>query len=293
MPTISFVRPGQPPFVTTRVRMVMALLALLVAACNKTPSPQTEPDVDVSSTDSHALPAHDFPQRDAASSGSQGNVAGNAPAYSRPYGADAPMAPGSDGQPPSAPTSTTITTVTTTTGLMPPGSPGAAPASAMDVPPPAAGRVAAPAPPPSLNATELQFFTQAGEANIFESRVAQIAADRASDSAIKSYASLLMMDESGISSGLQQLSNSLGVPLPNAMSDSRRLAAEGLGRATPESFDRQFMQLVGARAQQTRIAVFEQTAREATNPAVRDFANATLPVLRAHLDAARKMPIQE
>ena len=53
------------------------------------------------------------------------------------------------------------------------------------------------------------------------------------------------------------------------------------------------MQLAGARAQQNAIALFEQTAREASNPAIRDFVNATLPMLHAHLDTVGKLPLHE
>ena len=246
-----------------------------LSGCNRSPEPVAQLEADSASAvpSDQGLPPHvDI-----------GSAEPSGGANPQPYGAAAPLASGSDGQAQVALNPPVLSTAGTMIDNAPTGA-GASPGSNTG---PTTTQ------PVSLGATELRFFAQAGEFNIFEARVAQVAADKANDSAIKSYASLLMMDEAGMASGLQQLSGRLGIPLVTSLSAVRQEAAEGLNRATPESFDRQFMQLAGARAQQNTIALFEQTAREATNPAVQDFANAALPMLRAHLEAARKLPIHE
>ncbi|MBI3382020.1 MAG: DUF4142 domain-containing protein [Aquabacterium sp.] len=196
------------------------------------------------------------------------------------YGASAPMAPGSDGLSP----------------MLASAPPGAGPVNTGNAAasgPQATTTATEPAPPPiMLNATEAQFFAQAGEVLIFEARAAEIAATRADDSAVKSYAAMLISDQSAMTGGLQQLASRLHVPLPVSLSLARQQTLDGLVQATPESFDRQFVQIAGSRAQQSMIALFEQAMREAQNPAIVDYANGALAILRAHLSTAQKLPIQ-
>lgn len=189
-----------------------------------------------------------------------------------PYGASAPMAPGSDGQP-----------------VIPTNAP---PASAPVTNGYSGVTASAPPAPVALNATEAQFFAQAAEAMSFEARAAEIAVSRADDSAIKSYAALLLSDQPTVAGGLQLLASRMNVPLPVSLSLARQQTLDSLVQASPESFDRRFVQLEGRDAQQSTIALFEQVMREAQNPSIRDYANGVLAILQAHLSAAQKLPIQ-
>lgn len=252
--------------------LLIALDAMLLTACDKTPTR-------VQADDEHGPPL----EADAASglkppTGGDGSRQSASPA---PYGASAPATPASDGPP-----------------LIPGNAPpGAGPVGNGDEGVIVSSRqatvtVPAPPAPAMLNATEAQFFAQAAEAMIFEGRAAQIAADRAGDSAIKSYAAMLISDQPAMAGGLQQLAASLKIPLPVSLSLARQQTIDGLVQATPESFDRQFVQVAGSRAQQSTISLFEQAVREAQNPSIRDYANAALAILRAHLNSAQKLPIQ-
>lgn len=246
------------------ILIFIVLNAVLLTACDKT-APRAQAD------DAHAI-------ADASHATEAGTTFRSASQL--PYGASAPIAPGSDGQP-----------------LIPGNAPpSAGPESNGNVTPSspqASSTVVELAPSPAmLNATEAQFFAQAAEALIFEARAAEIAVDRADDSAIKSYAAMLITDQSAVAGGLQQLALRLRVPLPVSLSLARQQALDGLVQSTPESFDRRFVQVAGSRALQSTISLFEQTVREAQDPSIRDYASAALAILQAHLSAAQKLPIQ-
>ena len=70
---------------------------------------------------------------------------------------------------------------------------------------------------PALTATELAFVTQAIEAGLFDLRVGQLGAERASHTAVRSYAALLVNDQTTMNRNLQQLARRLGVPVPATM----------------------------------------------------------------------------
>lgn len=160
--------------------------------------------------------------------------------------------------------------------------------------PPAAG---IPVPPPAsmasaLTATELAFVTQAIEAGLFDLRVGQLGVERASHTAVRSYAALLVNDQTAMNRNLQQLARRLGVPAPTSLSEPRQRILDDLARASDAEFDRQFVHVAGARAQQDTVALFERTGRDTRDQQVRSFVLLALPTLRAHLSAAERLPVR-
>jgi len=190
-----------------------------------------------------------------------------------PYGAAAPMAPGTDlGRPLQDQIDP------------PPAVVGTAPDAVMAGAPPGAGA--------ALTATELAFITQAVEAGLFDIRVGQLGVDRASNSVVRSYAALLVNDQTAMNRQLQQLARQLGVPVPTTLSEPRQRIIDELARAADGEFDRQFVLVAGTRVQQDTVALFEQTGRDTRDTQVRSFVLAALPTLRAHLSAAERLPIR-
>ena len=195
-----------------------------------------------------------------------------------PYGAAAPMAPGTDGVRPQV--------VVVESNVSP-----AVAASSLDAA--ASALPTGGTPPPAtvpLSATEMTFITQAMDAGLFDLRMGQLAADRANDSMVKSYAALLVTDQMALNNGLQQLARQLGVPLQDSLSEPKQRVLDGLARTGELEFDRQFMGAAGVMEHQTTIELFERTGRETRNPVVQAFVLATLPTLRAHLTAAQRLP---
>jgi putative membrane protein len=148
------------------------------------------------------------------------------------------------------------------------------------------------APSVALSATEMAFITQASEAGLFDLRIGQLGIERATNSAVKSYAAMLVADQASLNNGLQQLARRLGVPVPSSLSEPKQQLIDGLARTGTVDFDQQFISAVGVRDHAATIELFERTGRETRHPLVRNFVLNTLPTLRAHLSAAEKLPVK-
>lgn len=197
-----------------------------------------------------------------------------------PYGAAAPMAPGTDGlRPP----------VAMVEGIASDAQAASSPENVTNSMPTGAGPTAASVP---LSATELTFITQAIDAGLFDLRVGQLGTDRANDSLVKSYAALLVTDQVALNNGLQQLARQLNVPVQNSLSEPKQRVLDSLARTSALEFDRQLMGAVGIQAQQATTELFERTGRETRNPLVQAFVLANLPTLRARLTTAQRLPIK-
>ncbi len=193
-------------------------------------------------------------------------------ASNQPYGAAASVAPGSD------------------TGL-PNADINNNPEALSEVQPTSAGNQTN-APPGPVGNTEQAFITRTSADGLFEARVAQLGAERANDSTVKSYAAMLAQDHTASNERLRQLANNLNVPLSTALSPANQQTIDSLSRLSGAEFDRQFVQAVGIKDHQDSIALYEQVGNNTVNQSVRNFTLATLPTLRAHLNAAQKLPIK-
>ena len=144
----------------------------------------------------------------------------------------------------------------------------------------------------ALSATEMAFITQATDAGLFALRMGQLAVERSTNSAVKSYAALLVTDQTLLNNNLLQLAKQLGVPTPVSLTEPRQKILDNLARTSDLDFDRQFVAAAGQQDQAATVELFERTGRETRVSLVRSFVLGTLPTLRAHLSAAEKLPIK-
>jgi len=141
-----------------------------------------------------------------------------------------------------------------------------------------------------LSIPEKEFLIDAAANTHYELAVAQLAKDKAADSAVKSYAAMLVSDHAESLLKLQLLAQRHQVPLPSRLSADKQKVVDQLTKATGKDFDRQFIQTVGLHDHKADIALFEKASRDAKDTEVREFAANALPTLRAHLSAAQNLP---
>lgn len=144
----------------------------------------------------------------------------------------------------------------------------------------------------TLNNAERLFITRASEKSQFEILVSELAAEKATDPALKSYAAMVAADHKGAGEELKRLAAGHGVALSQALSEQDQKTLAALQRAQGAAFDKQYLQTVGVNEHEKNVATFEQASADAQNPAVKDYAQSTLPTLKAHLDAARKLQVK-
>lgn len=142
----------------------------------------------------------------------------------------------------------------------------------------------------ALNAMETDFVKTAAAAGQYEVALARLAAEKATDPAIKSYASMLVEHHTGVNDQLQLLASNANVPLAASVPMAKQQSLDKLSQASGTAFDKEFIQTI-TRDHKDGIALFERATRDAKNAEVRSFAQATLPTLQAHLSAAERLPV--
>lgn len=136
-----------------------------------------------------------------------------------------------------------------------------------------------------------KFIEEAASSGMFEVQVAQLAASKATDPGVKSFAGMLVDHHRAANNELVNLANAKGVELPAAPKRALRRDIEKLGKKkNGDEFDREFVRSVGIKAHEKDIKLFQKARKDVKDPELKAFVDKTLPVLQEHLAAAQKLP---
>ena len=135
-----------------------------------------------------------------------------------------------------------------------------------------------------------KFIEEAASSGMFEVQVSQLAASKATDANVKSYASMLVDHHTAANNELVKIANARKVELPAAPKRALRKDIEKLGKKSGEEFDRDFVRNIGIKAHEKDIKLFQKASKDVKDAELKAFVDKTLPVLREHLAAAQKLP---
>jgi len=127
------------------------------------------------------------------------------------------------------------------------------------------------------------FIRDAQAGGIYEVSAGQKALLKSSDAQVKNIAQHMVDDHTKANQQLNNLANRKGLPDTSTMNASQIDMLSQLDRANGADFDRLYLSQQTS-AHQDTIAKFESAAANAKDKDVRDFASATLPTLRDHLN---------
>lgn len=135
-----------------------------------------------------------------------------------------------------------------------------------------------------------KFFEQAASAGKLEVESGRLAAQKASNLALKNFGQKMVTEHSQADSDLRALASRKGITLPMAMSDSHqkkldKLREEKVGK----DFDKEFRDLM-IDSHKEAVSLFEDAAKDSKDPEVKAFAQKMLPTLKQHESAAQALP---
>ena len=247
------------------VLAAIAVAALALAGCNRNAPP--EPSAAGSSTSNETTATASNSNAGTSTGSGSGSTATGSPGMS-----GSPGAGGRD------------TNAAGNLNTLPPTAAGTM-AAASGVPGSTAGGSA-----PPLADADRKFVTEAAAGGMFEVQVSKLAADKATDPAVKTFASMLVTDHSNANDELKAFASAHDVTLPTSLPKDKQAQLDKLQKATGKDFDKQYAQAVGIKDHKQDIAKFEKASKDAKNPELKAWVDKTLPTLKEHLAAAQKLP---
>jgi putative membrane protein len=132
-----------------------------------------------------------------------------------------------------------------------------------------------------------EFLKNASQDNRAEIALGQLAATKAANAGVKSYARMLVTDHTKANQEVSSIARTKSVTLPTDLSAEQKSTKDSLTDLSGANFDRQFVDTM-VKDHQKAVAAFEQQTTS-SDAQVKAFAAKTLPTLRHHLEEAQRL----
>jgi len=141
--------------------------------------------------------------------------------------------------------------------------------------------------PPAM--TDQQFVEFAGQTDMTDANLAQLAQTAAESQPVKKFAQELVVDRTSDFQRLSDVAHKASLSMPSAIdAEHNRAIIEPFHKIRGTGFDRRFMEEMVAR-QFRAIAVYKKEAADAQSPALRSYAEGDLLILHGHLVDAKNI----
>lgn len=138
--------------------------------------------------------------------------------------------------------------------------------------------------PPDLTT----FVKKAAQDGMTEVEVGKIALAKSQDPAIRGFAQKMVDDHTKANAELAQIASAKGVTPPKKLDAEHQAMVSSMKDVPAGEFDRQYSKHMNMDHSKA-IALFE-SASEAKDPQLAEFAQKTLPTLKVHKQLAEKLP---
>ena len=140
-----------------------------------------------------------------------------------------------------------------------------------------------------LSHGDRSFIEDAAKGGMMEVQAGQVAQSKATDPAVKDFASTLVQDHTKANDELKQIAESKGVQLPTKLDWTQGHELKKLKGEKSKDFDREFAQHE-VKDHQKDVKKFEKASRDLKDPDLKAWAEKTLPDLKKHLQMAQQLP---
>ncbi len=142
-----------------------------------------------------------------------------------------------------------------------------------------------------LDQQDQHFVDKAAEGGLAEVELGHLAEQKATSPAVKQFAERMVNDHSKANDELKQIASEQGFQLPQHLSQKEMMTKQRLEKLSGESFNKAYMQ-DQLKDHQKDVAAFQQECKTAKDPAIRNFAKQTTPILESHLREAERVAPQ-
>lgn len=130
---------------------------------------------------------------------------------------------------------------------------------------------------------DAEFLVIAAEINLEEIELGQLAQTRGTASEITEIGKMMETEHSKANADLQALAESKQISIPTLLTEDGVNAKEDLTKTDAKNFDKEYVDKMVS-GHKDAISKFEDAAKDANDPDIRNWASTMVPVLRQHLD---------
>jgi putative membrane protein len=141
--------------------------------------------------------------------------------------------------------------------------------------------------------SDTTFVKKAAEGGLAEVQLGQLAAQKASSPEVKKFGQRMVDDHTKANEQLKQVAAEKNIDLPQQLNAKDKATKARLEKLSGDQFDRAYMKDM-VKDHQKDVAEFQKQAQTGKDPAIKNFAQQTLPTLQSHLQEAQQIaPTQQ
>lgn len=139
-----------------------------------------------------------------------------------------------------------------------------------------------------LSSQDQKFMMDAAKGGMMEVELGRLAARKASNADVKSFAQRMVDDHGKANTQLKSIAAQKGVTLPATLPADMKQEMDHLSKLSGAEFDRMYMSHM-LKDHKKDVSEFEKQASKGADSSVKSFAQQTLPTLREHLTMAQSI----
>lgn len=140
-----------------------------------------------------------------------------------------------------------------------------------------------------ISMSDKRFLKNAAEAGHYEIEGSKLALKKSKDAEIQKFAKMMTEDHAQAASKVKELATKRGVELPKEPSLVQQAKLKYLETKDGTKFDKSYASHIGVSAHEQAMKLFEDAAEDADDVDIKKFAADTLPVLKKHLEDAKRI----
>jgi putative membrane protein len=142
--------------------------------------------------------------------------------------------------------------------------------------------------PAAAPMTDQQFVDFAGQTDMTEANLGQVAQEKGGDQAVKDYGQMLRTDHTGDYDALTAAAGKAMLDVPKGIDAEHNRMIDSLNKLKGAAFDRRFAHAM-VEGHEHAVAAYTKEAQDAQSADLKSYAEQALPVLEKHLDDAKKL----
>lgn len=145
-------------------------------------------------------------------------------------------------------------------------------------------------PAQGLSQKDIQFATDAYRSGMLNIRLAELTIGKARSDSVRVLGRQAVIEHTKANEQMKSIAMAKTMAMPDSLSKAGRKIYDDLARHTGARFDSAYVQVVIAEHKKA-IASFKALEEEGSDPEIRNWASATLPVLKHHLMVAQDLAV--
>ncbi len=134
---------------------------------------------------------------------------------------------------------------------------------------------------------DINFPQKAYSGGMMEVMLGKLAQEKASSEKVKEFGKSMINDHSKANDELKNIAQKNNIPLPDSLLSKNQDLYNELSQYSGTEFDKHYMDKM-VEDHKEDIAAFEDASQKADNQEIRDWASKALPILKHHLEMAKR-----